>query len=127
MALATRCSSARPSPQTDADADEARSLHNSFLRRFGRTACETPLLWMECIETYRVTHSWSPNFGFKLVAKAIEKSTTPLVLGLSVGASLILDSWKSARRRLGIRGDKEPSEQLIRKLPLGCECASTSA
>ena len=31
----------------DADADEARSLHNSFLRRFGRTACETPLLWMD--------------------------------------------------------------------------------
>jgi iturin family lipopeptide synthetase A len=33
-----------------------------------------PLLWMRTIEMYRVTHSWAPNFGFKLVAQAIEKA-----------------------------------------------------
>ena len=33
-----------------------------------------PLLWMCLVERYRVTHSWAPNFGFKLVAGAIEKA-----------------------------------------------------
>ncbi|MEP7124851.1 MAG: amino acid adenylation domain-containing protein [Byssovorax sp.] len=27
-----------------------------------------PLLWLDLIERYRVTHTWSPNFGFKLVS-----------------------------------------------------------
>jgi acyl-CoA synthetase (AMP-forming)/AMP-acid ligase II/NAD(P)-dependent dehydrogenase (short-subunit alcohol dehydrogenase family) len=26
-----------------------------------------PLLWLDSIERYRVTHTWSPNFGYKLV------------------------------------------------------------
>lgn len=27
-----------------------------------------PLHWLELMEAYKVTHSWAPNFGFKLVA-----------------------------------------------------------
>ncbi len=30
-----------------------------------------PLLWLDLIERYRVTHTWSPNFGFKLVNHAL--------------------------------------------------------
>lgn len=32
-----------------------------------------PLVWLDLIEEYKVTHSWSPNFGFKLVAEALEQ------------------------------------------------------
>ena len=42
-----------------------------------------PLLWMRTAAELRVTHSWSPNFGFKLVAQAIERAGsawTPLDL-----------------------------------------------
>jgi acyl-CoA synthetase (AMP-forming)/AMP-acid ligase II/NADP-dependent 3-hydroxy acid dehydrogenase YdfG/acyl carrier protein len=31
-----------------------------------------PLNWLDYIEAYNVTHSWSPNFGFKLVSKALK-------------------------------------------------------
>jgi amino acid adenylation domain-containing protein len=33
-----------------------------------------PLAWLDLIETHRVTHTWSPNFGFKLVADQLNKS-----------------------------------------------------
>jgi amino acid adenylation domain-containing protein len=33
-----------------------------------------PLLWLELMERHRVTHSWSPNFGFKLVADALARA-----------------------------------------------------
>ena len=29
-----------------------------------------PLLWLRTMSAHRVTHSWAPNFGFKLVAQA---------------------------------------------------------
>ena len=32
-----------------------------------------PLKWLDLIETYQVTHTWSPNFGFKLVSDALMK------------------------------------------------------
>ena len=31
-----------------------------------------PLLWLRTMAARRVTHSWSPNFGFKLVADALQ-------------------------------------------------------
>ncbi|MCU1275548.1 MAG: hypothetical protein JWO48_2979, partial [Bryobacterales bacterium] len=31
-----------------------------------------PEKWLELIEKFRVTHSWAPNFGFKLVADALK-------------------------------------------------------
>ncbi|MBN2534005.1 MAG: amino acid adenylation domain-containing protein, partial [Spirochaetales bacterium] len=33
-----------------------------------------PLLWLELIERYRVTHSWAPNFGYNLVNKELQKN-----------------------------------------------------
>ncbi len=30
-----------------------------------------PLRWLRIVERYRVTHSWSPNFGYKLVNEAL--------------------------------------------------------
>jgi amino acid adenylation domain-containing protein len=35
-----------------------------------------PLKWLDLIEKYRVTHSWSPNFGFKLVSEQLAKVPT---------------------------------------------------
>ncbi|MFO0759933.1 MAG: AMP-binding protein [Byssovorax sp.] len=32
---------------------------------------DDPLLWLDLIEKYRVTQTWSPNFGFKLVTDAL--------------------------------------------------------
>ncbi|WP_071187591.1 SDR family NAD(P)-dependent oxidoreductase [Trichormus sp. NMC-1] len=32
-----------------------------------------PLKWLDLMEEYRVSHSWSPNFGFKLISEALAK------------------------------------------------------
>lgn len=34
-----------------------------------------PLFWVRSMETYRVSHSWAPNFGFKLVVDALAKTS----------------------------------------------------
>ncbi|MEM6793888.1 MAG: SDR family NAD(P)-dependent oxidoreductase, partial [Acidobacteriota bacterium] len=31
----------------------------------------SPLVWLERMERHRITHSWSPNFGFKLITDAL--------------------------------------------------------
>jgi acyl-CoA synthetase (AMP-forming)/AMP-acid ligase II len=36
-----------------------------------------PLLWLRTMAAQRVTHSWSPNFGFKLVADALQSTCAP--------------------------------------------------
>lgn len=33
-----------------------------------------PLTWLDLIDEYRVTHTWSPNFGFKLVSDSLSKA-----------------------------------------------------
>ncbi|MBD2566541.1 SDR family NAD(P)-dependent oxidoreductase [Anabaena lutea] len=33
-----------------------------------------PLKWLDLMEEYRVSHSWSPNFGFKLISDALTKT-----------------------------------------------------
>lgn len=33
-----------------------------------------PLKWLDLIEEYRVSHSWSPNFGFKLISEVLSKT-----------------------------------------------------
>lgn len=35
------------------------------------TVLANPLSWLEAIEQHKATHTWSPNFGFKLVADAL--------------------------------------------------------
>ncbi|EOD08800.1 hypothetical protein EMIHUDRAFT_57768, partial [Emiliania huxleyi CCMP1516] len=32
-----------------------------------------PLAWLRSLAAHRVTHSWSPNFGFKLAASALRE------------------------------------------------------
>lgn len=32
-----------------------------------------PLRWLACIERYRVTHTWAPNFGFKLLCDSLRQ------------------------------------------------------
>lgn len=32
---------------------------------------ENPLMWLEFLERYQVTHSWAPNFGYQLVVEAL--------------------------------------------------------
>ncbi len=34
-----------------------------------------PLLWLDLIDRHRVTHSWAPNFGFKLVSEALARQS----------------------------------------------------
>ena len=51
----------------------------------GRSAVEIPtpdvladpLLWMRTLAVHRATHSWAPNFGFKLVVNALREATPP--------------------------------------------------
>ncbi|MGC9502270.1 SDR family NAD(P)-dependent oxidoreductase [Baaleninema sp.] len=31
-----------------------------------------PLFWLETIDRYRITHSWAPNFAYRLLANALE-------------------------------------------------------
>ncbi len=35
---------------------------------------EDPLTWLDLIDRHRVTHSWSPNFGYKLLSDALARS-----------------------------------------------------
>jgi acyl-CoA synthetase (AMP-forming)/AMP-acid ligase II/NADP-dependent 3-hydroxy acid dehydrogenase YdfG len=37
----------------------------------GPVVLADPLKWLDYIERYKVTHSWAPNFGFKMVADAL--------------------------------------------------------
>ncbi|NEQ06321.1 MAG: SDR family NAD(P)-dependent oxidoreductase, partial [Moorea sp. SIO4E2] len=32
-----------------------------------------PIVWLDLLEKYRVSHTWTPNFGFKLVSDALSK------------------------------------------------------
>jgi acyl-CoA synthetase (AMP-forming)/AMP-acid ligase II len=36
---------------------------------------DTPERWLELIEEFKVTHSWAPNFGFKLVADRLKQGS----------------------------------------------------
>ena len=36
-----------------------------------------PLRWLHALSEYGVTHSWSPNFGFKLVVAALREGGAP--------------------------------------------------
>ena len=38
------------------------------------TVLAAPTLWLDLMEKYQVTHSWSPNFGFKLASDALLKA-----------------------------------------------------
>jgi acyl-CoA synthetase (AMP-forming)/AMP-acid ligase II/acyl carrier protein len=64
-----------------------------------------PLRWLELIETYRVTHSWSPNFGFKLVCDALSRAPqrrfdlSSLVYVINAGEQITLPVVEEFLRR----------------------------
>ncbi|MFZ6011104.1 MAG: condensation domain-containing protein [Bacteroidota bacterium] len=38
---------------------------------------ENPLLWLSYLDKYKVTHTWSPNFGYRLVVNALKENEHP--------------------------------------------------
>lgn len=44
---------------------------------------EDPLLWLRAMDRFSVSHSWCPNFGFQLVADALQKHDAELECDLS--------------------------------------------
>jgi len=73
----------------------------------------SPLLWMRLVERYRVTHSWAPNFGFKLVAAAIQKEmdkegkafthdVSSLKLLMNAGEQVVADVCDTFLRATGL-------------------------
>jgi acyl-CoA synthetase (AMP-forming)/AMP-acid ligase II/NADP-dependent 3-hydroxy acid dehydrogenase YdfG len=71
-----------------------------------------PLRWLELLATYRVTHSWSPNFGFKLVCDALSRAPqrrfdlSSLVAVMNAGEQITLPVVEEFLRRtapFGIR------------------------
>ena len=57
-----------------------------------------PLLWMRCIAAHRVTHSWAPNFGYKLVSQAIQRSGEPFECDLS-SVKLLMNAGEQVHSR----------------------------
>ena len=48
-----------------------------------------PLLWLDLLDEYRGVHSWSPNFGYRLVAEALRRQQPGRTWDLSSVRSLI--------------------------------------
>ncbi|MBD0675863.1 AMP-binding protein, partial [Streptomyces sp. CBMA156] len=48
-----------------------------------------PLVWLDALERHRAAHSWSPNFGFRLVAEAVRAAGPGRHWDLSALKSLI--------------------------------------
>ncbi|MFG2916972.1 MupA/Atu3671 family FMN-dependent luciferase-like monooxygenase [Kitasatospora sp. NPDC048298] len=72
-----------------------------------------PLVWLDALERYRAAHSWSPNFGYRLVAEAVRAAGPDRHWDLSAVKSLInageqcteavLDEFLAATAPFGIR------------------------
>lgn len=74
---------------------------------------EKPLLWLELISKYQVTHSWAPNFAYKLVINEMNKSfdsnlsidlssLKELVTGGEMVSGLTLKSFSQLLKPLGL-------------------------
>ncbi|MFJ4184334.1 MupA/Atu3671 family FMN-dependent luciferase-like monooxygenase [Kitasatospora sp. NPDC089509] len=74
-----------------------------------------PLVWLDTLERYRGAHSWSPNFGYRLVAEAVRAAGPGRHWDLSAVKSLInageqcteavLDEFLSATGPFGVRAE----------------------
>ncbi|WP_316528609.1 non-ribosomal peptide synthetase/type I polyketide synthase [Kitasatospora brasiliensis] len=74
-----------------------------------------PLVWLDALERYRAAHSWSPNFGFRLVAEAVRAAGPGRHWDLSSVKSLInageqcteavLDEFLAATAPFGLRAE----------------------
>ncbi|MGW7445741.1 MupA/Atu3671 family FMN-dependent luciferase-like monooxygenase [Kitasatospora sp. NPDC054795] len=72
-----------------------------------------PLVWLDALERYRGAHSWSPNFGYRLVAEAVRAAGPGRHWDLSAVKSLInageqcteavLDEFLAATAPFGVR------------------------
>ncbi|RGD56921.1 amino acid adenylation domain-containing protein [Kitasatospora xanthocidica] len=72
-----------------------------------------PLVWLDALERYRAAHSWSPNFGFRLVAEAVRAAGPDRRWDLSSVKSLInageqcteavIDEFLAATAPFGVR------------------------
>ncbi|MEV7597219.1 MupA/Atu3671 family FMN-dependent luciferase-like monooxygenase [Kitasatospora sp. NPDC089797] len=74
-----------------------------------------PLVWLDTLERYRGAHSWSPNFGYRLVAEAVRAAGPGRHWDLSAVKSLInageqctsavLDEFLAATGPFGVRAE----------------------
>ncbi|MEU4115307.1 MupA/Atu3671 family FMN-dependent luciferase-like monooxygenase [Kitasatospora sp. NPDC028055] len=74
-----------------------------------------PLVWLDTLERYRGAHSWSPNFGYRLVAEAVRAAGPGRCWDLSSVKSLInageqcteavLDEFLAATAPFGVRAE----------------------
>ncbi|MFD7454476.1 SDR family NAD(P)-dependent oxidoreductase, partial [Kitasatospora sp. NPDC059827] len=74
-----------------------------------------PLVWLDALERYRGAHSWSPNFGYRLVAEAVRAAGPGRSWDLSSVKSLInageqcteavLDEFLAATGPFGVRAE----------------------
>ncbi|MFE4516675.1 SDR family NAD(P)-dependent oxidoreductase, partial [Kitasatospora sp. NPDC056783] len=72
-----------------------------------------PLVWLDALERHRAAHSWSPNFGYRLVAEAVRAAGPGRHWDLSAVKSLInageqcteavLDEFLAATAPFGLR------------------------
>lgn len=60
-----------------------------------------PLLWLDLLERHEVRHSWSPNFGYKLVVEALRTQPDR--------------SWDLGRLRSLINAGEQCTEQVMRE------------
>jgi acyl-CoA synthetase (AMP-forming)/AMP-acid ligase II/NAD(P)-dependent dehydrogenase (short-subunit alcohol dehydrogenase family) len=87
-----------------------------------------PLRWLELIESYRVTHSWSPNFGFKLVCDALSRAPqrrfdlSSLVYVINAGEQITLPVVAEFLRRTAPFGFRPEAMQPSFGMAEVCTC-----
>ncbi|MFR9755323.1 amino acid adenylation domain-containing protein [Streptomyces sp. TR06-5] len=73
-----------------------------------------PLLWLDLLEEHGAAHSWSPNFGFKLVAEALRRerhrswdlSSVRSLINAGEQCTLpVMRAFLDATRPFGLAGD----------------------
>lgn len=87
-----------------------------------------PLLWLDLIERYRATHTWAPNFGFKLVADALAKvegrrwDLSSVKFFMNAGEQVTLPVVRSFLTRVAPFGVQEKAMQPSFGMAEACTC-----
>ncbi|HLE43799.1 MAG TPA: AMP-binding protein, partial [Methylomirabilota bacterium] len=87
-----------------------------------------PLLWLDLIEAHRVTHTWSPNFGFKLVSDALARrpprswDLSSIVSFMNAGEQVTLEVVRDFLRRLAPFGVRPRAMQPAFGMAEVCTC-----
>ncbi|MCC6557952.1 MAG: amino acid adenylation domain-containing protein, partial [Polyangiaceae bacterium] len=87
----------------------------------------SPLLWLDLIEAHRVTHTWSPNFGFKLVSDALARSRrtwdlSSMAFFMNAGEQVTLDVVRDFLRRVEPFGVRPRAMQPAFGMAEVCTC-----